>query len=110
MPVASSAATGGDISDSTTIASCTRSSTEPTVATADGTTVPASVKPAGINVLLPSGNTTRNSTAPCRSILPNTCNNRPTNGCRRRVTVTVAGQSSIPGVSRVFLGSVKFSV
>jgi len=103
MPVASSAPTGGDINDSTTTTSCTRSSTEPTVAAPACTATTASVKPAGINVLLPSGNTTRNSTAPCRSILPNTCNNRPTNGCRGRVTVTSDGKTSIPVVRRVFL-------
>jgi hypothetical protein len=35
------------------------------------------VKTAGINVLLPSGSTTRNSATPCRSILPRTRNTLP---------------------------------
>jgi hypothetical protein len=61
------------------------------------------VKTAGSNVLLPSGNTTSNSSAPCRCILPNTRNDRPCNGCRSRVTVTEDGKSSIPVVSRGFL-------
>ena len=81
-PVASSTApvpvVAGGISDSTTNASCTKSSTEPTV-TADrgiGAST-ASVKTAGSNVLLPSGKTTRNSTAPCRCILPSTRNTLP---------------------------------
>jgi hypothetical protein len=82
MPVASSTGTVpvvvGGINDSTTNASCTKSSTDPTVsAAAGGAAATASVKSAGINVLLPSGNTTRNSTAPCRSILPNTRNSVP---------------------------------
>ena len=68
----------GGSNDSTTDASCTKSSTDPTVTAARGVgAATASVKPAGINVLLPSGNTTRNSAAPCRSILPNTRNTLP---------------------------------
>jgi hypothetical protein len=35
------------------------------------------VNTAGSNVLLPSGKTTRNSTAPCRCILPSTRNTLP---------------------------------
>jgi hypothetical protein len=82
MPVASSTepapAVVGGINDSTTNASCTKSSTDPTVSAAAGiAAATASVKYAGSNVLLPSGNTTRNSTAPCRSILPNTRNTLP---------------------------------
>jgi hypothetical protein len=68
----------GGSSDSTTDVSCTKSSTEPTV-TADrgiGAST-ASVKTAGSSVLLPSGKTTRNSTAPCRCILPSTRNTLP---------------------------------
>jgi len=105
MPVASStAATAGGTNDATTTANCSRSSTEPTAVAAGGSpATTASVKPAGINVLLPSGNTTRNSTPLCRSILPNTCNDRPWNGCRARVIVTDDGKSPIPVVSRVFL-------
>jgi hypothetical protein len=84
-PVASSrapvpVAVGGS-NDSTTNASCTKSSTDPTVtaaAAAGGVGVAtASVKTAGINVLLPSGSTTRNSATPCRSILPRTRNTLP---------------------------------
>jgi hypothetical protein len=68
----------GGSNDSTTDASCTKSSTDPTVTAARGVgAATASVKPAGINVLLPSGNTTRNSATPCRSILPNTRNTLP---------------------------------
>ena len=68
----------GGSNDSTTDASCTKSSTNPTVTAARGVgAATASVKPAGINVLLPSGNTTRNSATPCRSILPNTRNTLP---------------------------------
>jgi hypothetical protein len=68
----------GGSNDSTTDASCTKSSTNPTVTAARGDgAATASVKPAGINVLLPSGNTTRNSATPCRSILPNTRNTLP---------------------------------
>ncbi len=104
MPVASStAATAGGSNDATTTANCSRSSTEPTAATGGSPAKTASVKPAGINVLLPSGNTTRNSTPLCRSILPNTCNDQPWNGCRARVIVTDDGKSPIPVVSRVFL-------
>ena len=81
-PVASSrapvpVAVGGS-NDSTTNASCTKSSTDPTVTAAGGVGVAtASVKAAGINVLLPSGSTTRNSATPCRSILPRTRNTLP---------------------------------
>jgi hypothetical protein len=104
MPVASStAATTGGSNDATTTANCSRSSTEPTAAAGGSPASTASVKPAGINVLLPSGNTTKNSIPPCRSILPNTCNDRPWNGCRARVIVTDDGKSPIPVVSRVFL-------
>lgn len=94
----------GDINEPTTTASRTRSSIDPTVA-APGSTAAAtaSVKPAGINVLLPSGNTTSNSTAPCRRILPNTRNDLPCKGCRVIVTITDGGKSSIPVVRRVFL-------
>jgi hypothetical protein len=82
-PVASSTApvpiAVGGRNDSTTNASCTKSSTAPTVtATAGGVgAATASVKAAGINVLLPSGSTTRNSATPCRSILPRTRNTLP---------------------------------
>jgi hypothetical protein len=83
-PVASSrapvpVAVGGS-NDSTTNASCTKSSTDPTVTATGGVGVgvaTASVKTAGINVLLPSGKTTRKSTEPCRSILPRTRNTLP---------------------------------
>jgi hypothetical protein len=84
-PVASSTepvpvAAGGS-SDSTTDVSCTKSSTDPTVTAAGGAggvgATRASVKIAGSNVLLPSGKTTRNSTAPCRCILPSTRNTLP---------------------------------
>ena len=81
-PVASSrapvpVAVGGS-NDSTTNASCTKSSTDPTVTAAWGVgAATASVKTAGINVLLPSGSTTRNSATPCRSILPRTRNTPP---------------------------------
>ena len=81
-PVASSTgpvpvAVGGS-NDSTTNASCTKSSTDPTAAAArDVGAATASVKTAGSNVLLPSGNTTRNSATPCRSILPSTPNTLP---------------------------------
>ncbi len=110
IPAACSAKTCGDINDSTTTTSCTKSSTEPTVAApASASASPAaSVKPAGINVLLPSGNTTRNSTPPCRHILPNTCKDNPTSGCRGLTTVTDKGKSSIPVVSRGFLPSRRF--
>ena len=81
IPVASSATpapTAGGINDSTTTASCSRSSIDPTVAaTGSAAAGTASVNTAGSNVLLPSGNTTSNSTAPCRCILPNTRNYRP---------------------------------
>ena len=78
-PVASSTApvpiVAGGSNDSTTNASCTKSSTDPTAAAArDVGAATASVKTAGSNVLLPSGNTTRNSTEPCRFILPRTRN------------------------------------
>jgi len=109
MPVASSAApapTAGGINDTTTTARCSRSSIDPTVATTTGPAAgTASVNTAGSNVLLPSGNTTNNSTAPCRCILPNTRSSQPCNGCRSRVTVTEDGKSSIPVVSRGFLQS-----
>jgi len=107
-PVASSTepvpvVVGGN-SDSTTDVSCTKSSTDPTVTAVRGFgAATASVKTAGSNVLLPSGKTTRNSAAPCRCILPSTRNTLPRKGCRSRVTVTDAGKSSIPVVSRVFL-------
>ena len=107
IPVASSAAptpTAGAINDSTTTANCSRSSIDPTVAaTGSAAAGTASVNTAGSNVLLPSGNTTSNSAAPCRRILPNTRNSQPCNGCRSRVTVTDDGKSSIPVVSRGFL-------
>jgi hypothetical protein len=65
----------GGSNDSTTDASCTKSSTDPTVTAARGVgAATASVKTTGSNVLLPSGNTASNSTAPCRCILPNTRN------------------------------------
>jgi NH3-dependent NAD+ synthetase len=70
----------GGSNDSTTAASWTKSSTDPTVTAAAGGGVgaaTASVKTAGINVLLPSGKTTRKSTEPCRSILPRTRNTLP---------------------------------
>jgi hypothetical protein len=78
-PVASSTApvpiVAGGSNDSTTDVSCTKSSTDPTAAAArDVGAATASVKTAGSNVLLPSGNTTRNSTEPCRFILPSTRN------------------------------------
>ena len=81
-PVASSGApvpvAVGGSNDSTTTARCTKSSTDPTVTAAGGVGVAtASVKTAGINVLLPSGSTTRNSATPCRSILPRTRNTLP---------------------------------
>jgi len=81
-PVASSTApvpiAAGGRNDSTTNASCTKSSTAPTVTAArDVGAATASVKTAGSNVLLPSGNTTSNSTAPCRCILPSTRNTLP---------------------------------
>ena len=81
-PVASSTqpvpVVAGGSNDSTTDASCTKSSTDPTVTAARGVgAATASVKTAGSNVLLPSGNTTRNSTAPCRCILPSTRNTLP---------------------------------
>jgi hypothetical protein len=81
-PVASSTApvpiAVGGSNDSTTNASCTKSSTDPTVTAARGVdAATASVKNAGSNVLLPSGSTTRNSTTPCRSILPRTGNTLP---------------------------------
>ncbi len=110
IPVASSAApapTAGGVNDSTTTTTtttrCSRSSIDPRVATTGSAAATASVKTAGSNVLLPSGNTTNNSTAPCRCILPNTGNSQPCNGCRSRVTVTNDGKSSIPVVSRGFL-------
>ena len=68
----------GGSSDSTTDVSCAKSSTDPTVTAARGVgAATASVKTAGSNVLLPSGSTTRNFTAPCRSILPSTRNTLP---------------------------------
>jgi hypothetical protein len=69
----------GGSNDSTTAASWTKSSTDPTVTAAAGGVgaATASVKTAGINVLLPSGKTTRKSTEPCRSILPRTRNTLP---------------------------------
>jgi hypothetical protein len=108
MPVASStgpaAPARAEINDATTTAKPSRSSTAPTVAAPPSTAVgPASVNPTGNNVLLPSGNTTSNSTDPCRRILPNTRNSRPHSGCRSRVTVTNDGKSSIPAVRRGFL-------
>jgi hypothetical protein len=107
IPVASSAAptpAAGGINAPATTARCSRSSIDPTVATTTGpAAATASVKTAGSNVLLPSGNTTSNSSAPCRCILPNTRNSQPCNGCRSRVTVTDDGKSSIPVVSRGFL-------
>ena len=108
MPVASStgrtAPARVGINDSTTTAKPSRSSTEPAVAAPPSTAAgPVSVNPTGNNVLLPSGNTTSNSTDPCRRILPNTRNSRPNSGCRSRVTVTNDGKSSIPAVRRDFL-------
>jgi hypothetical protein len=84
-PVASSTGpvpvVAGGSSDSTTDVSCTRSSTEPIVTAVTAVrgvgAATASVKTAGSNVLLPSGKTTRNSTAPCRCILPSTRNTLP---------------------------------
>ena len=81
-PVASSTepvpVVAGGSSDSTTDVSCTKSSTDPTVTAIRGVGAStASVKTAGINVLLPSGSTTRNSATPCRSILPRTRNTLP---------------------------------
>jgi hypothetical protein len=77
-PVASSTApvpiVAGGSNDSTTNASCTKSSSDPTAAARGVGAATASVKTAGSNVLLPSGNTTRNSTEPCRFILPSTRN------------------------------------
>jgi hypothetical protein len=68
----------GANNEPTTTVKPTRSSTVPTVAVpGSATAATASVKSAGIKVLLPSGNTTSNSTAPCRRILPNTRNSLP---------------------------------
>ena len=76
-PAAEAPHDGAD-NEPTTTAKPTKSSTDPTVAVPGSTTAAtASVKSAGINVLLPSGNTTSNSTAPCRRILPNTRNSLP---------------------------------
>ena len=71
---------------------CRRSETDPSVAAASSPPPPAaaarSVHAAGISRLLPSGSTTSSSAAPCRRMLPSTCSDRPSKGCRRRVSMT----------------------
>ena len=85
---------------------CSRSVSDPSVATTPSPTAPdgsASVQAAGISDLLPSGSTSNNSTAPCRRIPPNTGNDWPCNGWRGRVIRTDDGKSSMPVVRRGFV-------
>ena len=87
---------------------CSRSVSDPSVATTPSPTAPdgsASVQAAGISDLLPSGSTSSNSTAPCRRIPPNTGNDLPCSGWRGRVILTADGRSSRPVVRRGFVRS-----
>jgi hypothetical protein len=104
FPAAPPATRTGGRNEATTTVNWIRSSTDPTVTAAGSAAAgAASVKAAGNSVLLPSGNTTNNSTAPCRRIRPSTGITRPWSGCRGLVTVTDGGRSSIPVVRRVVL-------
>ena len=63
----------------------------------------ASVHAAGTSDLLPSGNTSSNSTAPCLRMPPSTCSDWPSNGCRGLVILTDDGKSSTRVVRRGFV-------